>query len=66
MKWSLKKALGLSDEELAIAEKRAQRIERDIVPDGALEYVPHTELYAARNYLGRKTLKKILGADGVE
>lgn len=64
MKWSLKKALRLTDEELEIAEKRARRIERDSIPDGATEYIPCTELYAARNYIGRKTLKKILA--GVE
>lgn len=60
MKWSLQQALNLSSKEVQEAEIRAFRIERDAEPDGAIDYIPHTQLYASRKYLSRKTLRYML------
>ena len=43
MKWSLQKALNLSDDEVGNAELRATRIEEKYRPDGQAEYIPETE-----------------------
>lgn len=43
MKWSLQKALNLSDEEVRDALIRASRIEEKYQPDGAVSYIPEIE-----------------------
>lgn len=43
MKWSLQRVLGLSNEELEVAEKQAARLENKYRPDGATEYIPVSE-----------------------
>ena len=59
MKWSVQKALGLSNDEAHAAEVRAARIEETQRPDGAVEYVPETAEYATAHLLGRKTLARL-------
>ena len=59
MRWSLKQALGLSNDEAHAAEVRAGRIEEANRLDGAVEYVPETVEYATAHLVGRKTLARL-------
>jgi hypothetical protein len=63
MKWSLKQALKLTEDEAEAAEVRAARIEEQQRPDGAGEYVAQTEAWAMRRLIGRKTLARLVADD---
>ena len=57
----LAKALGITEEEMEAAFRKAARLGESFRPDGKNEYVPLTREYASRNPIGRKTLRRLEG-----
>ena len=59
LKWAEIQALEEKGVDVSALILRAERIERNWAPDGATEYVPLTEGYAATKFLGRHTLRRL-------
>ena len=53
----------LSDAEIERIRIRAERIQPNTTPDGAVQYVPQTAAYAMRHLVARRTMQQLMHGD---